>query len=99
MVILLKKEQVDGDDKKLYCESALNTAGDDKRSLERDVKDAKGGIAEASDAIDALKAEIKALNEGIAALDKSVAEAGEQRKAEHSEYTEVVTNNSQVKQV
>jgi chromosome segregation ATPase len=99
MIVLLKKEQVDDNDKKEYCDASLNSAEDSKRSLERDVKDAKGSIAESQDAIATLKDEIKALQAGIAALDKSVAEAEEQRKEEHSEYTEVVTNNSQVKQV
>lgn len=40
-----------------------------------------------------LAKEIKGLQAGIAALDKSVAEATEQRKVEHAEFTETQANN------
>merc|ERR1719460_3306027 len=44
-----------------------------------------------------LAKEIKALQEGITSLDKSVAEATEQRKQEHAEYTETTANNQAAK--
>merc|ERR1719372_27745 len=43
-------------------------------------------IAEGKDAIETLKAEIEALSEGIAALDKSVARATENRQEENEDY-------------
>merc|ERR1719446_1275596 len=44
--------------------------------------------------IDTLAEEIKVLEEGIVALDKSVAEATEQRKEENSEYTALMAANT-----
>merc|ERR1719261_416673 len=44
-----------------------------------------------------LASEIEALEDGIKALDKQVAEATEQRKAEHAEYTELMSSNTAAK--
>merc|ERR1719410_3133232 len=43
--------------------------------------------------------EIKALEAGIVALDKSVAEATEQRKEENAEYTELMANDAAAKEL
>merc|ERR1719380_450693 len=48
-------------------------------------------MEEETDAIAGLEDEIKALTEGVAALDKKVAEATETRKDEHAEYQETMT--------
>ena len=56
-------------------------------------------IASAEESIATLKVEIAALKAGIKALDKSVAEATENRKAEHAEYNELVASNSAAKEV
>merc|ERR1719497_281335 len=49
--------------------------------------------------IAALAAEIKALEEGLAALDKSVAEATEQRKEENAEFIELMANDAAAKEL
>merc|ERR1711939_549320 len=43
--------------------------------------------------------EIKALQEGIAALDKSVAEASKQRKEENAEFTELMASDGAAKEL
>merc|ERR550537_388779 len=67
MVALLGKEQIDDEEKE------LNIAIED---LEKAIADHKGTIA-------TLTEELAALADGIKELDKSVAEATEQRKEEH----------------
>merc|ERR1740121_2399969 len=96
LVATLKKEQVDDEHKKEYCGVQLDQAEDSKKSLERSLGDLATVIAESKDGIATLAEEIKALQEGIAALDKSVAEATEQRKAE---YKDLMANNGAAKEL
>merc|ERR1719364_249603 len=93
LVALLAKEQLDDDDKKAWCLAELDTADDKKKDLERSISDLEKAIAE-EEAIATLKSEIEALEDGIKALDKEVAEATEQRKAEHAEFEENLAANS-----
>merc|ERR1719265_151521 len=90
LVVTLKKEQVDDDNKKEYCTIELDLADDKKKGLERDIADNEKAIAEVQEGLDTVVAEIKALEDGITALDKQVAEATEQRKDENKEYTELM---------
>jgi len=99
MVVLLKKEQVQDEDKKAYCASEFDTSDDKKKALERSVSDAEAAIADAEEGIATLASEIKALEDGIKALDKSVAEATEDRKEEHEAYTELVAQDSAAKEL
>merc|ERR1740138_366969 len=50
-------------------------------------------------AIATLGEEIKALEEGIVALDKSVAEATDQRKEEHQDFTELMAADTAAKEL
>merc|ERR1719299_79528 len=54
-------------------------------------------MEEATGNIETLSTEIEALQKGIVDLDKSVAEATEQRKAEHEENTETIASSSAAK--
>jgi septal ring factor EnvC (AmiA/AmiB activator) len=56
-------------------------------------------IATEKEAIAMLTDELKALADGIAALDKSVAEATEQRKEENAEFTELMANDAAAKEL
>merc|ERR1712127_760894 len=49
--------------------------------------------------ISSLAAEIKALSDGIVALDNQVAEATEQRKEENSDYTTLMANDAAAKEI
>merc|ERR1719269_130668 len=80
MAATLKKEQQDDDNKKEYCAAQFDQADDKKKGLERSISDLETAISDAKEGITTTKAEIEALQDGIKALDKSVAEATEQRK-------------------
>merc|ERR1719401_1232974 len=99
MVALLKKEQAVDDEKKAYCESELDKAEDELKVLDQTATDLKKAIEAATDQVATLESEIKALVKGIAALDKSVKEATENRKAEHEEYVQVMADNAKAKEL
>merc|ERR1719421_2488454 len=99
MVVLLGKEQVEDDTKKEYCEAEFDKAEDTAKELELDIADLDKVITEEQEMIDTLADEIKVLEEGIVALDKSVAEATEQRKEENAEFTEKLAANNAAKEL
>jgi hypothetical protein len=99
LVATLKEEQQDDIDKKEYCEGAFDVADDKKKSLERSIANYDKAIEKDKTGIEATAAEIAALQDAIVALDKSVAEATEQRKEENAAYTELMANDSAAKQL
>jgi chromosome segregation ATPase len=99
MVVTLKKEQVDDDNKKEYCTMELDLADDKKKELERAISDSEKAIADVEESIATVTEEIAALEDGIKALDKSVAEATEQRKEENEEFTELMASNTAAKEL
>jgi len=99
MVETLKREQADDDHKKEYCESSLDSTDDKKKGLERKVSDHEADMASAQESIATLTEEIAALTASIKALDKDVAEATENRKAEHKEFNDLIASNSAAKEV
>jgi len=99
MVGVLKQEQADDDSKKEYCEKEFDLADDKKKELERGVSDAEKAIEDSEESIASLTSEIKALGDSIKALDKQVAEATEQRKAENSEFKDLMAGNSAAKEL
>jgi len=99
MVKLLKKEQVEDDNKKEYCLKQLDTTDDKKKGLERTVSLEEAAIATATESVSALKEEIAALEAGVVALDKSVAEATEQRKEENKAFTDLMASDSAAKEL
>merc|ERR1719214_523409 len=94
MVANLKVEQQNDNDKKEYCEMQFDTADDKKKGLERSVSNLEKSIEKEKEGVATLADEIKALEEGIVALDKSVAEATEQRKEENSDYTDLMASDT-----
>lgn len=99
MVEVLKKEQVDDDNKKEYCAQQLDAAEEKHKELERIVSDTEKEIEAAKEGIATLGEEIIALEKGIKALDKSVAQATEQRKEEHVEYQELMASDTAAKEL
>merc|ERR1719161_100950 len=83
MVETLKKEQLDDDAKKEYCDVQLDSADDKKKELEKAIADMDAAMATETDAVQTLTAEIEALEDSVKTLDKTVAEATEQRKEEN----------------
>merc|ERR1719246_268341 len=99
MVGVLKKEQQDDNDKKEYCGMQNDLSDDKKKGLERTIKLEENAIATAEESIATLTEEIASLIAGIKKLDKSVADATEQRKEENSEYKALVASDTAAKQV
>jgi len=99
MVVNLKAEQQNDNDKKEYCEMQFDTADDKKKGLERSVSNLEKAIEKEKEGVATLAAEIKALSEGIQALDKSVAAATEQRKEENADYTDLMASDAAAKEL
>merc|ERR1719230_1283099 len=97
MVVMLKEEQVADDDKKQYCLTEFDLTDDKKKELERTMSLEAAAIERAKEAIATLTDEIAALEAGIKALDKSVAEATEQRKEENEDYTALMASDTAAK--
>jgi len=99
MVTLLKTEQADDDKKKDYCTAEADKLDDQKKGLERKISDTETAIEDAKESVKALAGEIDALTAGINALDKSVAEATEQRKDENDDFTELMAQDTAAKEL
>jgi DNA repair exonuclease SbcCD ATPase subunit len=89
----LKKEQLNDEHKKEYCEAQFDQAEDKKKTLEQDISDAEKNIEDDKETVKTLLSEIDALEDGIRALDKQVADATDQRKEEASDYQNLMANN------
>jgi uncharacterized phage infection (PIP) family protein YhgE len=99
MVALLKQEQLDDDHKKEYCEMQFDLADDKKKALERSEGKLTASIEDAKESIATLADEIKALGEGIADLDKTVAEATDNRKEENSDFKTLYASDAAAKEL
>jgi len=99
MVVVLQTEEQDDIDKKEYCGKQFDLADDKKKSLERSIGKEENAIATAKEAIATLSEEIASLTTGIKKLDKSVAEATEQRKEENTEYKALVAADTAAKEL
>merc|ERR1719160_1252677 len=93
MVVLLGKNAADDEKQKAYCEDELEKAADEESATKTKLGQVDATLAELTDKIGTLMEEISALTAGIAALDKSVADATEMRKEEHAEYVESMQMN------
>jgi len=94
LVVVLKKEQTEDDEHKAFCALEFDSSDDEKKATKRRIQDLAHEKQEALTASKNLAAEIKALQAGIAALDKSVAEATALRQGEHAEYVQTSAANS-----
>jgi len=99
LVVELKAEQEADLKKKEYCAAEFDKSEDKHKVLTKSISDLESAIAESEEGITTTKAEIEALSDGIKALDKSVAEATEQRKEENEEYTALMAGNSAAKEL
>jgi len=93
----LKKEGQDDADKKVYCAKQFDESDDKKKVLETEVNDHESTISDLSTVPNQLTSEIDALGDGIRELDKSVAEATEQRKEEADAYAPLMANDATAK--
>merc|ERR1719473_914714 len=93
MVGVLEGEQVKDDDQDKWCLAELEKAKEEAKATEVDIADLGTAVEQARDAIATIDSEMEALKEGLAELDKSVAEATEQRKKEHEDFTDESAGN------
>jgi len=88
MVVLLGKDQSDDDKSKTFCEDELEKTTDEQKAATEKKAQVEAEIAEATDAVSDLADQIATLETDIKDLDKAVAQATEQRKEEHEDFTE-----------
>merc|ERR1719428_1226818 len=93
MVVLLGKDQKEDDKSKKFCEDELEKAEDEDKAAKEKKAMVEATIAEQTDEITALADSIATLEADIKDLDKAVAQATEQRKEEHEDYTEMMQLN------
>jgi hypothetical protein len=93
MVANNAKEQKDDDEKRDFCNAELLKTEDHETALKGDISDLSADLEEKEDAVATLASEIKALQQGVNDLDKSVVEATEQRKDEHAEFLSTAAAN------
>jgi len=86
MVQVLHEEQRDDDTQKTFCDSDIEKSTHEKKDTEEAVAASQAFIEETTAESAATAEEIVELQKEIKALDKSVAEATEQRKDEHAEF-------------
>merc|ERR1719316_1472953 len=79
MVGVLEGEQAKDDKQDVWCLAELDKAKDEAKATGVDIEDLAGAVDEMRDGIASVTSEMDALKEGLVALDKSVAEATEQR--------------------
>jgi hypothetical protein len=99
MVVTLKTEQKDDDNKKEYCEAQFDITDDKKKATERLISDKETAIAAAKDSITQLAEEIAALTKSIGELDKDVAEATTQRQEENADYKDLMASDGAAKEI
>jgi hypothetical protein len=88
MVVLLGKDQADDDKSKTFCEDELEKTTDEQTAATEKKAQVEAAISEATDAVASLADAIATLQADIKDLDKTVAQATEQRKEEHEDFLE-----------
>jgi len=94
LVVQLKAEQKEDDQKKDYCNSEFDKTEDKAKVLSNDISDTETAIDDETESISNLKASIEALDDGIRALDKSVESATATRQEEHEDFTATSAANA-----
>merc|ERR1719331_2003627 len=87
MVSNLEMEQDEDDAHYSYCQDELSMKASKRGKLSEELEQLENKIANTQTAIDTTDEEMNGLKAEIAALDKSVTDATEDRKQEHAEFT------------
>jgi chromosome segregation ATPase len=99
MVDVLGKEQEDDDAQKKFCDDELAKSAEEKKATEEKLASLAASIEDMSASVATLKDEINTLQAEIKSLDAAVAQATEQRKAEHAAFTQGQAENSAATQL
>jgi len=81
MVVILGKDQANDDKQKTYCEDELEKASDEDAAAKEKKAQIEAAVEETTDAISSLADDLATLASDIKALDKAVAEAGDNTEA------------------
>merc|ERR1719321_918280 len=90
MIKVVEKEQADDEKKKVWCGDELTKAETVLTGAQEKMDNVVAALAEKKDELAGLADDMKALETQMQELDKSVAEATEQRKKEHEEYVDSI---------
>jgi len=99
LVASLHKEQTDDDHKKEYCGHHFDQTEDKITGLQNAISDKEAEAVDARENLATYQDEVVALKAAIAALDKMVAEATENRKSEAAAHQALVTSNTAAKEL
>merc|ERR1712048_1490738 len=99
MVALLAQEQSDDDNKREYCGKQIDSVEDKAKDLQKGIEDLEVVIEDGTETIATAAEEIKTLKAEIESLDKLVQEATEQRKKENEAFTQLMSENTEAKEV
>jgi len=90
MLAILSAENKDDLKQRDYCVDQLDSTEQEKANTQDKVDSIASAIEELTDSAAQTADELKSLQDAVATLDKDVAEATEQRKNEHTEYSETL---------
>merc|ERR1719473_1456479 len=90
MIAILTKDNKDDATQKDFCIAELTKTEREKASTDDKLASLASTIEELTDSADQVAEKIKSLQDGVASLDKDVAEATATRKDEHAEFTETL---------
>jgi hypothetical protein len=99
MVVILGKDQTDDDKSKTFCEDELEKTTDEGKAATAKKAQVEATISEATDSVSELADQIAMLEADIKDLDKTVAQATEQRKEEHETFLEATQLNEAAMQL
>jgi len=99
MVAILKQEQTDDANKKEYCTVQMDSLDDKRKGLLVANSNSEKAIADGKENIETLTSDVAALEDGIKGLDKQVAEASAQRKAENADFKNLMAQNTAAKEL
>jgi len=97
MLATLTQQQADDDKQQEWCNTELTKANDEDKGAKGKVADLDATVSELADSVAQLDDQIKPLKDEVMSLDRSVAEATEQRKDEHAEYAGNIQMNTVAK--
>jgi len=99
MVVILGKEQEDDASQLEFCEAEFTKSAAEKKETTESLASLGASLEEMGATVDTLAKEIETLQAEIKSLDHTVAEATEQRKAEHETFTSESAENQAATQL
>merc|ERR1719261_720274 len=88
MIAILTKDNKHDATQKDFCIAELTKTEKEKAATDDKLSSLAASIEETTDSADQVAEKIKALQDGVASLDKDVAEATAMRKTEHADFSE-----------